>query len=180
MRFYGVIEAFRKGSMPSNKQIDETLDWLIKDGSPIDESKLSSEGRTLVNDVRAIIRTAHKMVMNKNADELAQNFIWHVRRCSCVAALTSQTRKADASRAGGLAAPVSKGEAQEHADQGLEHLRTLGRLLFTNSEARKILKDLSYLGASLRVAFPLITQAATSSPTVPPRRPTLRARARRS
>jgi len=62
MRFYGVIEAFRKGSMPSNKQIDETLDWLVKEGSPIDESKLSSEGRTLVNDVRAIIRTAHKMV----------------------------------------------------------------------------------------------------------------------
>ena len=56
MRLYGIIQAFRKGRMPDNQQIDETLCW-IRDHSPIDENKLSGDGRRLIHDVREIIET---------------------------------------------------------------------------------------------------------------------------
>jgi hypothetical protein len=72
---YGVIEAFHQGRMPDNKQIDETLKYII-DHSP---SKLSHDGQQLVQDTRDIIEAARVIVAEKNADELFQNFVWHTR-----------------------------------------------------------------------------------------------------
>jgi hypothetical protein len=48
IRHYGVIQAFRQGRMPDNKQINETLQYFL-DHSIINTSKLSSEGKHLVN-----------------------------------------------------------------------------------------------------------------------------------
>lgn len=81
INFYGVIEAFRQGRMPDNHQIDETLQYLLK-SSPVDETKLSQDGRKLVQDSREIIETARIIVNEKNADELFQNFIWNTRDVS--------------------------------------------------------------------------------------------------
>jgi hypothetical protein len=64
--------------MPDNKQIDETLKYVI-DNSPVDTSQLSPDGRHLIQDARDIIETARLMVAEKNADELFQNFVWHTR-----------------------------------------------------------------------------------------------------
>jgi hypothetical protein len=64
--------------MPDNKQIDETLKYVI-DHSPVDTSKLSPEGQQLIQDARDIIETARLMVAEKNADELFQNFVCHTR-----------------------------------------------------------------------------------------------------
>lgn len=81
INFYGVIEAFRQGRMPDNHQIDETLQYVLKT-SPVDEDKLSPDGRKLVQDAREIIETARIIVKEKNADELFQNFIWNTRDVS--------------------------------------------------------------------------------------------------
>lgn len=78
MRLYGVIEAFRLGRMPSNEQIDQTLKYVIAN-SPVDEGKLSPDGRKLTQDLRDVIETARVMVQRKNADELFQNFMWSTR-----------------------------------------------------------------------------------------------------
>jgi hypothetical protein len=64
--------------MPSNAQIDETLQYVI-DHSPVDKFKLSPEGQKLIQDARDIIKTARVIVAEKNADELFQNFVWHTR-----------------------------------------------------------------------------------------------------
>ena len=69
MRFYGVIEAFRQGRMPDNKQIDQTL-LYVRDNSPVPLNELSPQGRKLIEDSRDIIETARLMVKEKNADEL--------------------------------------------------------------------------------------------------------------
>jgi hypothetical protein len=66
---YGVIEAFRQGRMPDNKQIEETL-LYVQDTSPVDVDKLSQEGQKLIQDSCDIIETARWMVQEKNADEL--------------------------------------------------------------------------------------------------------------
>lgn len=62
------------GKYPSNKQIDETLTYATTH-SPVDESKLSSDGRQLIQDFRDIIETSRIIVVKKNADELLQNFL---------------------------------------------------------------------------------------------------------
>ena len=73
---YGVVEAFRNGRLPTNEQIDKTLQYIL-DHSPIDIHKLSAEGRKLVQDTQDVIGTARLMVQQKNADQLLQNFLWH-------------------------------------------------------------------------------------------------------
>jgi hypothetical protein len=71
---YGIIQAFRLGKYPSNAQVDESLTYAINN-SPIDDSKLSSDGKQLVQDFRDIIETFRVIVKKKNADELMQNFL---------------------------------------------------------------------------------------------------------
>ncbi|SGY18964.1 BQ5605_C014g07520 [Microbotryum silenes-dioicae] len=135
MNLYGVIEAFRQGKMPSNRQqISETLDYVIGH-SPIDEKKLSKDGRGLIEDFRDLIRTAKQMVEERNADELLQNFIYHTRDVDY--------SKGDLSK---VSTSVNKDDTQKDGEQAIEHLRTLAKLLFTNSEARKLLKDVGILG----------------------------------
>lgn len=78
LRLYGVIQAFRDGRLPDNAQIDHTLKYVLNH-SPVDQDKLSPDGRKLVQDVKDIIETARVIVNEKNDDELFQNFIWHTR-----------------------------------------------------------------------------------------------------
>jgi len=138
LRFYGVIEAFRQGRMPDNKQIDDTLQYL-KTTSPVDIDKLSPEGRTLVQDVRDIIETARLMVEDKNADELFQNFVWHTRDVDL-----SHAKKDPAD-----VLPLGKEQAKDDGHQAVQHLRTILSLVLTNSEVRKLLSDFSLIGRDL-------------------------------
>ena len=103
---YGVVEAFRNGRLPTNDQIDKTLQYIL-DHSPVDVHKLSPEGRNLVQDTKDILETARLMVHQKNADQLLQNFIWHTR------ALDSQKLKTNGSNE---ALPVES--SKPDTDQG--------------------------------------------------------------
>lgn len=64
--------------MPDNAQIDKALSYL-RHAEPVDITKLSPEGKTLIQDSRDIIDTARLIVKQKNADELFQNFVWRTR-----------------------------------------------------------------------------------------------------
>lgn len=138
LRFYGVIEAFRQGRYPSNKQIDRTLKHLL-DSSPVDQSKLSPEGRKLIQDSRDVIETARLMVEKKNADELFQTFLWHTRN------VDFDKAKKDPSEV----LPVDKEKSTQDSQQAVQHLRTLFSLIATNSEVRKLLSDFSLIGRDL-------------------------------
>ncbi|KAG0701989.1 hypothetical protein DFH29DRAFT_924101 [Suillus ampliporus] len=138
INFYGVIEAFRQGRMPNNHQIDETLQYLLKT-SPVDEEKLSPEGRKLVQDSREIIETARVIVKEKNNDELFQNFVWHTRDVSLDSAKTDPS----------AAAPVDRAKIDEDRQTAVRHLRTILSLILTNSEVRKLLSDFSVVGRDI-------------------------------
>ncbi|KIM39008.1 hypothetical protein M413DRAFT_447366 [Hebeloma cylindrosporum] len=136
LRLYGVIEAFRKGKLPSNAQIDETLRYVV-DHSPVDLKDLSPEGRKLIQDTREIITTAGLLVQEKNADELFQQFVWHTRNLN-----TDPLKSGDLTEA----IPVEAGKAKADSDNAVKHLRTLLNLVLTNSEVRKLLSDFSVIG----------------------------------
>ncbi|KZP01029.1 hypothetical protein CALVIDRAFT_493481 [Calocera viscosa TUFC12733] len=140
LRLYGVVEAFRNGRMPTNAQIDETLTY-VESHSPVDMSQLSSEGRKLIDDTRDIIETARTIVMEKNADELFQNFVWHTTYVD--------PKRGKVVDSAGDAVPVSQEQAKADAQQAAVHLRTLFTLFLTNAEARKLLNDVGLIGRDM-------------------------------
>ncbi|KAI0674595.1 hypothetical protein C8Q78DRAFT_1117563 [Trametes maxima] len=138
LRFYGVIKAFSESRMPSNDQIDRFLNYVIQH-SPVDVEDLSPDGQRLIQDSRDIIETARRIVKEKNADELFQNFIWHTRDVD-----VDQAKK-DPDEV----VPVDKEKAKDDGRQAVQHLRTLLSLVLTNAEVRKLLTDFSVIGRDI-------------------------------
>ncbi|RBQ74565.1 hypothetical protein VDGD_05724 [Verticillium dahliae] len=133
LQLYGIISAFQAGKVPSNDQIDVALNsFLNSKGIANPPEKLSPEGRALVADARNVVKNAQHLLLSKNQGNLLQDFIW-------------QTEQWDAKSVNVPGAPVNKETAQQHGDQALQGLRTLGTLLITNGQFRKLLKDASVL-----------------------------------
>ncbi len=89
--------------------------------------KLSSEGKHLIDDSRAAIEQAKVLLLTKNQGNLLQDFIWHCE----------QINGGQAAKPG---APIDKSTAQQHGNEALEGLRTLGTLIIANGEFRKLRK----------------------------------------
>lgn len=89
--------------------------------------QLSSDGQKLVSDLRDIIDKAKVLLLSKNQGNLLQDFIW-------------QTQSIGAGDAKVPNAPIDKETAKQHGNQAVEGLRTLGNLLVTNGEFRKLCK----------------------------------------
>ncbi|KAL8736013.1 MAG: hypothetical protein Q9166_000575 [cf. Caloplaca sp. 2 TL-2023] len=133
LQLYGIYSAFANGKVPSNKQIDVALNSAIA-SKPLanPSSKLSPEGRHLVADLRDVIEQAKVLLLTKNEGNLLQDFSW-------------QTRLVSGSGAQIPGAPIDKGTAQQHGNQALDGLRTLGTLLISNGQFRKLLSDATIL-----------------------------------
>lgn len=133
LQLYGIYSAFAKGKAPSNKQIDVALNSFLESKaikSP--SSKLSEEGHSLVADVREVVEAAKVLLLSKNEGNLLQDFIW-------------QTQNIDGSTAVAPHSSLTKDEARKNGDEALEGLRTLGTLIITNGQFRKLLNDASLL-----------------------------------
>jgi len=85
-----------------------------------------------VADVREVVKQAKYLLLSKNEGNLLQDFIW-------------QTEQFDPKAVSVPGAPVDKETAQQHGNQALEGLRTLGTLIITNGQFRKLLKDATVL-----------------------------------
>jgi len=129
LQVYGIFQAFQTGKVPSNNQIDVALNsFLASRALATPSKKLSAEGQALIGDVRDVVEEAKRLVLSKNEGNLLQDFIW-------------QTTHFDPSSTATPNAPVDKATAKEHGDAALEGLRTLGTLLVTNGQFRKLLSD---------------------------------------
>ncbi|KAI0840374.1 hypothetical protein F5Y06DRAFT_238818 [Hypoxylon sp. FL0890] len=142
LQIYGIINAFQIGKVPSNEQIDVALNSFLQSralnsflqsralANP--SKRLSSEGQQLVADFKDVIIQAKKLLLSKNEGNLLQDFIW-------------QTQQFDPSAVSVPNAPVDKDTAKQHGDKALEGLRTLGTLIITNGQFRKLLNDATIL-----------------------------------
>jgi len=116
-----------------NDQIDVALNSFLESkalSSP--SAKLSPEGHALVADVREVVKQAKQLLLSKNEGNLLQDFAW-------------QTQQLDPKAVSVPGAPIDKSTAQQHGNQALEGLRTLGTLLITNGQFRKLRTLLSTL-----------------------------------
>ncbi|TFK32241.1 hypothetical protein BDQ12DRAFT_659490 [Crucibulum laeve] len=143
IRLFGVLSAFRLGRLPSNTQIDETLQYVLSH-SPVTVDKLSPGGKKLVKDTQYIIETARDMVKEKNGDELIQRFIWDTRDVGD-AVKEGVKGKEELKEA----IPVDEEKIREDGREAIKHLRTLLSLILTNSEVRKLFTDFSLIGRDL-------------------------------
>lgn len=87
--------------------------------------KLSAEGQKLVADLREVIEQAKVLLLTKNQGNLLQDFIW-------------QTQQISGGNASKPNAPIDKDTAKQHGNQALEGLRTLGTLIISNGQFRKL------------------------------------------
>jgi DNA ligase-4 len=152
LQVYGIISAFQNGKVPSvcsrvmmiippkqlprasksltcnvqNDQIDVALNSFLASRALSNPSnKLSSEGQTLIADAREVVKQAKHLLLSKNEGNLLQDFIW-------------QTQNFDPNAVGTPDAPIGKDTAKRHGEQALDGLRTLGTLLITNGQFRKL------------------------------------------
>ncbi|KAL0473635.1 hypothetical protein QR685DRAFT_569668 [Neurospora intermedia] len=133
LQFYGIASAFQYGKVPSNDQIDVALNSFLQSKALAHPSKkLSPEGQQLVADFREVVKEAKNLLLSKNEGNLLQDFIW-------------QTQQFNPKAVSLPGAPVDKEQAQQHGNQALEGLRTLGTLIITNGQFRKLLKDATVL-----------------------------------
>ncbi|KAF2429731.1 hypothetical protein EJ08DRAFT_613446 [Tothia fuscella] len=137
LQLYGIYSAFANGKVPSNKQIDVALNTALQSkllSSP--SNKLSEDGQHLVQDLRNVIEQAKILILTKNEGNLLQDFIW-------------QTQQISGGNASVPGAPVDKDTAKQHGNEALEGLRTLGTLIISNGQFRKLLNDASVLLRSI-------------------------------
>ncbi|KAK0390953.1 hypothetical protein NLU13_0456 [Sarocladium strictum] len=133
LQLYGIFNAFQNGKVPSNDQIDVALNsFLASKALSNPSSKLSDDGKKLVADVREVVEQAKQLLLSKNEGNLLQDFIW-------------QTTQFDPKAVSTPNAPISKDSAKRDGDEALQGLRTLGTLLITNGQFRKLLKDSTVL-----------------------------------
>jgi len=133
LQIYGIISAFQSGKVPSNDQIDVALNsFLASKALSKPSDKLSADGKRLVEDTREVVKQAKNLLLSKNEGNLLQDFIW-------------QTTQFDPKSINTPGAPITKDAAQRDGEEALQGLRTLGTLLITNGQFRKLLKDASVL-----------------------------------
>ncbi|KAF1834695.1 hypothetical protein BDW02DRAFT_549830 [Decorospora gaudefroyi] len=133
LQLYGIFEAFSNGKVPSNKQIDVALNSALAHRSLSSPSKkLSTEGQHLLADLKDVIEQAKVLALTKNEGNLLQDFIW-------------QAEHLGGNTASLPGAPVDKDTARQHGNDALDGLRTLGTLLVSNGQFRKLLSDATVL-----------------------------------
>lgn len=86
----------------------------------------------MVADFTSVVKQAKNLLLSKNEGNLLQDFIW-------------QTQQFDPKAVNVPGAPIDKAAAQQHGDKALEGLRTLGTLIITNGQFRKLLNDATIL-----------------------------------
>ncbi|KAG7087026.1 hypothetical protein E1B28_013005 [Marasmius oreades] len=150
LSLYTTLLALRSSKLPTNAQLDAYLKyWKDLQATSADPkaSQLSKDGQKLVRDVQDILETLRVLVAEKNHDELIQEFVWGTRSLSDDVSSAADTTTTTTTN--GAKVPVTKDKARQDGQTAVQHLRTLLTLLFTNSEARKLVSDFGMVGRDL-------------------------------
>ncbi|CAK5263339.1 unnamed protein product [Mycena citricolor] len=105
-----IIAAFEAGKLPTTKQINQILDWLLVSGIPAVQptaDALSGQGRVLANDVRGILEAYKALNESKNKDNLMQEALWHISQGDTDVLVSSTNDVVDTDEAASDAKAVS-------------------------------------------------------------------------
>ncbi|KAF9099187.1 hypothetical protein BGX27_000656 [Mortierella sp. AM989] len=105
---------------------------------------LSADGRVLYKDFQELIQTTREVIAEKNQEELFQNFIYHCTQASDTAP-SSVNARGTVGHSKKLATETIENEGKEV----LENMKSVAKLVTTNSEFRSILNDLFQLAVEV-------------------------------
>ena len=146
LRLYGAVQAMGESRLPTNEQLDRMLASLSS-STLAHADALSPDGQHLARDAHDVCETLRRLVAQKNADELLQNFVWDTRDASLDRA---RGRTGTDTGAGKVEVPAVEHERERtDGDEARRHLRTLLSLVFTNAEVRKLASDMGVVGRDL-------------------------------
>ncbi|RKF71801.1 Uncharacterized protein C32A11.02c [Golovinomyces cichoracearum] len=127
--FTDAAPALQAGKVPSNKQIDIALNSFLASNALSNPSpNISTEGHTLISDVCEVVEQAKLLLLEKNRGNLLQDFLWQSQQIQVGNSVLPD-------------APVATDTVQKHGQQALDGIRTLGTLIISNGQFRKLLKD---------------------------------------
>ncbi|KAI5787270.1 hypothetical protein EDC01DRAFT_708224 [Geopyxis carbonaria] len=136
--------AIRAGYLPSTQQLTAWGNRLLRTNPLLDSRQrgLSTESRAFVRDLRAWVEALIDLGVQKNGQDLVQEFIWH-----------TQHANVDVDGSGSVG---NRSEVREDSGEAVKKLRTLGSLLWSNSEFRDM------LGEAIAVAREMFADAASN------------------
>jgi hypothetical protein len=150
-----VIAAFEAGKLPSTQQVNNFIDWLndvgIAQVEPSAQGELSTQGRVLAQDLRAVLDAYKQFGQDKNSDNILQKAIWHLTEGDLTV-----TEEAEA----------NKDQALKDLDAIRRSLRSLLSVVWTSisAEGTSLFQDIfSAIRLSLADAAELIEQQAGSA-----------------
>ena len=108
--------------------MNTALEW---NGLSQPNKKLSADGQKLVADLRDVIEKTKIMLLTKNEGNLIQDFVWQTQSIG-----SGGAQKPDA--------PIGKEQARQQGQEALEGLRSLGQLIITNGQFRKLCECITY------------------------------------
>ncbi|EAW06328.1 uncharacterized protein ACLA_080120 [Aspergillus clavatus NRRL 1] len=135
---YQMLRALSEGYMPSTDQTITNLRTLLaSDILNYRNQDIGSVGRQLIRDCRLWIEIFIEFLREKNGDDQLQEFLWHLSR-SRASLDTSQ-----------VARRASNAKARQDTKAAYDSLRTVGKLLLTNSDFRLFVEDLTTVGREI-------------------------------
>ena len=148
LRTYEIILALSNGYFPTTKQFTGHLHWLLRSGILEPRNRrLSVRGRNAIRDVRAWIEAVAEEAEYKNGNNEIQEFVWELSQADVDVGTQSlffwMVRWRLTVDLPDL--PVSKGTVKKDSKKALKQLKTLGELIYSNSEFRKLLADANIL-----------------------------------
>jgi hypothetical protein len=158
---YQMLRAMTKGYMPSTEQTTTNLRTLLaSDVLNPDNPDLSDSGRRLVRLTKLWIKQFVTLLQHKNDKDQLQDLIWFLSKSRISVDVDDLRTRAQ------------KSKAKADTVAAYESLRTVGSLLFTNSDFRVFLKDLSTVGREIfkDSAFALSTVAEEAGKKLEPSR----------
>ena len=144
LRTYEIILALSNGYFPTTKQFTGHLRWFLRSGILEPRNRrLSVRGRNAIRDLRAWIEAVAEEAEFKNWNNEIQEFLWELSQGDVDVRMHP-------ARGVGLTVdstdvPVSKGTVKKDSKKALKQLKTLGELIYSNSEFRKLLADANIL-----------------------------------
>ena len=143
LRMYEIILALGNGYIPTTKQFTGHLHWLLRSGILEPRNRrLSVRGRNAIRDVRAWIEAIAEEAEYKNGDDEIQNFIWELKQSDIDVGIKRCGHQADLDAPD---VPVTRSGVKRDSRKALKQLKTLGELIYSNSEFRKLLVDANVL-----------------------------------
>ncbi|KAI8972768.1 hypothetical protein BDB01DRAFT_900304 [Pilobolus umbonatus] len=133
-QLFSMLQAMKEGRMPHNDQLKDIMFKLINNKAISSrEHLMSNDGKTLLNDFRALLKTMQTALNEKNKEELFQSLVYHLH---CIDSPLSKDHLSQ------TAQEANPNQIQQESKEGGNAIFKIAKLILVNNEFRSVLGEL--------------------------------------